>query len=79
MAEKYLWVGTKSLNSGGNIDSTKKKRKNPLIRIDVNKREDVVTLFKLGIVESFQSSASEQEIVARIILVPSTVPPIAIK
>ena len=61
------------------MDSTKKKRKNPLIRIDVKKREDVVTLFKLGIVESFQSSASEQEIVARIILVPSTVPPIAIK
>ncbi len=79
MAEKYLWPGSKSLSSGGKIGSMKKKRKNPLKKIKVKIIEKEVTPFSEGNVVSFQSSVSEQEIVARITLAPRIVPPIAIK
>jgi hypothetical protein len=40
--------------------------KNPHIKINNRIIEAVVTLFKVGMAESFQSSASEQASVARI-------------
>jgi hypothetical protein len=65
--------------SGGKNGSRRKKTKNPKIKIIDKIREEVVTLLKVGIVVSFQSSASEQPNVARITLEPKNVPQIARK
>lgn len=77
IAEKYLCVGSKLEKSGGKNGSRRKKIKNPTVKIINKMREEVVTFFRVGIVVSFQSSASEHANVARIILEPKVVPKIA--
>jgi hypothetical protein len=79
IAEKYLCVGSKLEKSGGKNGSRRKKPKNPHIKINNRIKEKDVTLFNVGITVSFQSSASEQAIVARMIVELKIVPNIAKK
>ena len=65
------------VKSGGKNGSKMKKTKNPQRKITNRISEDVVTLFKVGIAGSFQSSAREQASVARITLEQKIVPMIA--
>jgi hypothetical protein len=74
IAEKYLCVGSKLEKSGGKNGSTRKKIKNPHKKIIDRIKEVVVTFFRVGILFSFQSSASEQAIVAKMIVEPKIIP-----